>query len=381
MVTHSTPASPNDDTLNYVHFGAIPIRNVWLLMLYASDLYRMRDIRNRDIEALPDDIFDLVGEILAGAVERRQKKQLSVGYQLREANLGRVRGRIDVLKTERQQLLARGLVACRFQELTVDTPRNRFVRSALERASRIGTDGKVVKRCRRLARNLRFMGVSGNAPTLLELSKDRFGHHDSGDREMVAAAKLIFEMAMPTEAAGSRMMPLSERNKYWIRRLFERAVGGFFKTVLEASEWDVRPGVPLEWPSSAKTPGIRRIMPGMRTDIILDEKAKCRRIVIDTKFSAIVTAGWYRDESLKSGYLYQIYAYLRSQEGSSDGFSDEAEGVLLHPAIDATIDEAVMIQGHKIRFMTVDLTAETSAIRAELLRIPFEPSCLAERME
>ena len=108
-------------------------------------------------------------------------------------------------------------------------------------------------------------------------------------------------------------------------------------------------------------------MLGMRTDIILDEKAKCLRIVIDTKFITIDTLGWYRDESLKSGCLYQIYAYLRSQEGSSDGFSDEAEGVLLHPAIDTIIDEAVMIQRHKIQFMTVDLTAESSAIWAELL--------------
>ena len=73
MVTQSTPASPNDDASNYVHFGAIPIRNVWLLMLYASDLYRMRDIRNRGIEALPDDIFDLVGEILASAVKDDRK--------------------------------------------------------------------------------------------------------------------------------------------------------------------------------------------------------------------------------------------------------------------------------------------------------------------
>ena len=373
MVTQSTPASPNEgDSSNYVYFGAIPIRNVWLLMLYASDLYRMRDHRTRGIESLPDDLFDRVSEMLAGAVERRQKKQLSVGYQVKEANLSRVRGRIDVLKTERQQLLARGLVACRFQELTVDTPRNRFVRSALERASRIGTDNKIVKRCRRLARNMRFMGVSGNTPTLLELSKDRFGHHDSGDQEMVAAAKLIFEMAMPAEAAGSRMMPLSERNERRIRELFERAVGGFFNVELESADWDVRTGKTLRWQVSSKTPKISKILPTMRTDIVLDEKAKCRRIVIDTKFSAIVTPGRHRDESLQSGYLYQIYAYLRSQEGSGDGFSDEAEGVLLHPAIDATIDEAVMIQGHKIRFMTVDLTAETSAIRAELLRIPFE---------
>jgi len=63
--------------------------------------------------------------------------------------------------------------------------------------------------------------------------------------------------------------------------------------------------------------GIKAILPAMRTDIILDTPDG-HRIVIDTKFTAIVSRGWYREESLKSGYLYQIYAYLRSQERPDD---------------------------------------------------------------
>jgi 5-methylcytosine-specific restriction enzyme subunit McrC len=108
----------------------------------------------------------------------------------------------------------------------------------------------------------------------------------------------------------------------------------------------------------------------IRTDIVLDDKVARRRIVIDTKFNAIVTTGWYREESLRSGYLYQMYAYLRSQEGSGDGYSDKAEGLLLHPAVGSSFDESVVIQGHKIRFMTVDLTASATGIRAELLQVP-----------
>ena len=46
--------------------------------------------------------------------------------------LNRVRGRIDLLNTEKHQLLERGKVACQFDELTINTARNRFVRAALE---------------------------------------------------------------------------------------------------------------------------------------------------------------------------------------------------------------------------------------------------------
>lgn len=128
---------PDDYTApDHGYIGAIPVRNIWLLMLYASDLFRIKGMDGKGIEDMPDDLPDLVGEILAHAVEQRQRRRLSLGYRTRSAALNRVRGRIDVLTTERHQLLARGLVACRFDELTIDTPRNRFVRAALERKRR-----------------------------------------------------------------------------------------------------------------------------------------------------------------------------------------------------------------------------------------------------
>jgi len=122
----------------------------------------------------------------------------------------------------------------------------------------------------------------------------------------------------------------------------------------------------------ASTTGMSEILPGMRTDIVLTFRARERRIVIDTKFSTIVKPGWHRDELLQSSYLYQIYAYLRSQEG--DAIADRAEGLLLHPAIDGQlVDEAVRMQGHIIRFSTVDLSATAAAIRERWLHVVEKP--------
>ncbi len=56
----------------------------------------------------------------------------------------------------------------------------------------------------------------------------------------------------------------------------------------------------------------------MVTDIILDAPGADRRLVIDTKFTSILGTGRFGADSLKSGYLYQMYAYLRSQEGRDD---------------------------------------------------------------
>jgi len=349
--------------------GRIPVRNLWLLMLYASDLFRdLEKAKKVAVEDNPDDIPNLVAEMLCRQVERRIQRNLSYGYQSREAVLGRVRGRIDLLNTESHRLLDRGKVACRFDELTVDTARNRFVRAALEEISKI-VYRALAHRCRSLAASLRRMGVTGERPSRGEVSIDRFGRHDADDQPMVAAAQLAFNLALPTEAAGAKQLSLPDREITWIRKLYEKGIAGFYDVVLSGKGWHVDAGKTIGWLIESKSPGIDKILPSMRTDIILNHSDAGRRIVIDTKFNSVVTRGWYREETLRSGYVYQIYAYLRSQEGNGDPLAANATGLLLHPSVGDMVNEAVVIQNHEIRFATVDLGATAKEIREQLLQV------------
>ena len=349
--------------------GRIPVRNLWLLMLYASDLYRSIGKNTVAVEDNPDDISDLVAEILANAVEERLRQNLSFGFYKREAELSRVRGRIDILTTESHQLLTRGKVACRFEELTIDTPRNRLVLAALVEISTVVRRSALSHRCRNLANTLRRLGVSGLRPTRSEVGIDRFGRNDTKDRFMVAAAKLALDIVLPTEGDGGEYLAIPDREEVWVRRLFERAVGGFYQVALPQDGWQVCAGKQLSWQINAKTTGIDSILPSMRTDIVLDHVENGRRIVIDTKFNSIVTKGWFREESVRSGYVYQIYAYLMSQSGNGEFLNQYPWGLLLHPAIGQTVDETVVIQGCPIRFSTVDLTAPALSIRRQLLEV------------
>jgi 5-methylcytosine-specific restriction enzyme subunit McrC len=142
-----------------------------------------------------------------------------------------------------------------------------------------------------------------------------------------------------------------------------------YNVVLSLQGWRVDTGRQFGWPVEAKTSGIDAILPIMKTDIVLEHPETSRRIVIDTKFTSILAQGHYRDGILKSGYLYQLYAYLRSQEGRGDQLADRAAGLLLHPSVGEMIDETAVVQGHAIKFATVDLAASTHEIRAQLLRM------------
>ncbi|MGI6364081.1 MAG: 5-methylcytosine-specific restriction endonuclease system specificity protein McrC [Bacillota bacterium] len=321
------------------------------------------------VEDSPDDIPDLVAEILAYHVERRIRRNLTYGYHARRGVLCRMRGRVDFLRTERHKLLQRGKIACTFDELTMDTSRNRLVRAALDVLARVVGKNGLARRCRSLAASLRRMGVTGERPHRGELSLDRFGSHDVEDRLMVAAAKLAFDLALPTEDAGNVFLSLPHREDRWVRKLFEKGVAGFYSVVLTSQGWQVDTGKMLQWDIEDKTSSIDRLLPSMRTDIILEHRARNIRTIVDTKFTSVVTRGWYREETLSSQHVYQIYSYIRSQERQTDPLSLQASGLLLYPAVGCLVDEAVVVQGHKIRFATVNLGVSAVEIRRQLLAV------------
>lgn len=83
----------------------------------------------------------------------------------------------------------------------------------------------------------------------------------------------------------------------------------------------------------------------------------------------ILTRGYGGGRRFKSDHLYQLYAYLRSQERQDVPRSMDSTGILLYPSVGEDFDEWAVIQGHRIHFATVDLAADTAEIRQRLLQI------------
>jgi 5-methylcytosine-specific restriction enzyme subunit McrC len=337
-------------------------------MLYASDLTRVRGAFDAIVEEDIKDIPELIARLLTHAVERRLRRNFTRGYCHHEKALTRVRGRINVLATESRQLLSKGEVFCRFEELTIDTVRNRLVRAALDLMARLVRDNDLTRQCRALSATLGRAGVGGTRPSRAELAADQIGRNDAADRFMIAIARLAFDLAIPTENAGATPLVAPDREEAWVRRLFEKAILGFARVDLEPLGWLVRGSIPLEWQLSSASSQLGTILPRMVTDIVIDAPGAARRLVIDTKFASILGVGRFGAASLKSGYLYQMYAYLRTQEGVDERWATSA-GLFVHPAVGSQLYEHATIQGHSIAFATVDLAGSAMSIRSELRRI------------
>ena len=133
-----------------------------------------------DAEIEDSPTSSLIARLLCRAVDP------AAGDRRREDTLKRVRGRIDILKTESRNLFRRGEIACRFEELTIDTPRNRLVRAALTVLGGWLDDKDLAHRTRTLAGSLGRAGVSGLMPSRAETASDQIARHESEDQLMVS---------------------------------------------------------------------------------------------------------------------------------------------------------------------------------------------------
>ena len=359
----------------------IPIKNIWLLLLYASGFYQTLGKQQRvQLENNPEDLIKLTAELYCEAARKRFMRSLSCGYTQQTQILNRVRGKIDILATVRQHLLEKGRIQCQFEVLTIDTPKNRYIHAAAHTLLPLIEDKKLKIRCQKIISHFNTLKIGQS--THYDFRADYFDRTGTQDRYLLTLCRLIFKMAIPTEQAGVQSAEQINKTDTWLRQLFEEATIGFARVNLPASRWKISSGEKLFWQQKSASNNINKFLPQMRTDLIIEHSACQHRMIIDTKCTSIVRqSGSNNSKKFKSAHIYQLYAYLRSQENTADTPSCHATGMLLYPAIDENINEHVIIQNHIIRFSTINLQEDSSLIRKNLLRLLSQCNCIPTNNE
>jgi 5-methylcytosine-specific restriction enzyme subunit McrC len=344
----------------------IPIKNIWWLMMFASDASGIVLSSKRNAEEIEENLPDLVADLLVEEVSRRFRQKLSVDYSPFEAELYRVRGRIDFLDTARKSLLSRGKIAVRFSKITHDTDVNRLALYALKRLSRVVSKGKR-SALRSSIGKLKSVGVNDLAASV---HVNRVFAKVRPDLRLVSLSKLALSLQLITETQGNDKFYEVQKDETWLRKLFETALGGFFKYHLKFPEWKVSGGSKFPWNLSDETDGFKTFMPQMATDIEIVNFYKRSKLIIDTKFTSVLTKGVWK-ETFKSNHFYQLNAYLDASKQSSKirGEHTRLEGMLLYPSVGVDFSESAMLDGSRIRLCSVNLDSKPSEITSQLLAL------------
>ena len=359
--------STSDDILADA-VARIPIRNVWYLLLHAWDMASYRGHWPAEAEPSPS-LLGLLARILASSTRILLRRQLGRAFAIRSQAIRGLRGRIDLATSLKRLSFQHGIAHCTFSELSVDTPKNRILRATLRRLAsdpRVHHINPQVQASLRhelqvLVRSLDEVPLMPIAST--DFSRLQLGRNDRDYILPLTICALVHHLQMPTEKVGDHVMFALLRDEIRFDQLFERFVRNFCR--LHFPGCDVRPES-LIWPDDLGC----ELVPAMRTDITITARtAPCERLVIDTKYYVkTLSASLYGTEKFRSDNLYQIYAYLRTQDQHGASYRN-ASGMLLYPTTGRALNESMLVQGHRIRVATLDLCQPWERIESDIVTL------------
>lgn len=347
----------------------IPVRNVWYLLLYAWDKAKWKDRTFSGSEHAPK-LHGLLARILVNTTRELFQRQLGRSYTRRRDEIRGVRGRIDFSATLKSMSLRKGALQCWFSELHVDTLKNRILLATLNRLAispnlTLAYQPEQEKSLRHDLRSLVRMleDVSLVPINSSDFARLQIGRNDDAYALPLAICELVYKLEIPVETAGDHATASILRNEIKFHNLFERFVRNFYR--LHLTTFSVGRET-LSWHDELAC----KYVPLMHTDITLSERCTPhRRVIIDTKYSTTTLVEKNEGtEKFKSENLYQLYAYLRTQEHLSPAHL-RAEGMLLYPTTRRDLEESMKVQGHKIRVATLDLAQPWEQIEARLLKL------------
>jgi 5-methylcytosine-specific restriction enzyme subunit McrC len=182
-------------------------------------------------------------------------------------------------------------------------------------------------------------------------------------RFLIHLCELVFDCSLVHEQSGEYKFRDFLRADKPMARLYEKFVFNFFKR--EQTAFKVSSDR-IYWKAESASDASLAYLPSMLTDISL--RSELRTIIVDAKYYGNTLQTYFGRETIHSGNLYQIYAYLKNLEvqGGNDA---HAEGVLLYPVTADTHNHRYDIDGHSVRVVTLNLASSWQDIERQLFEL------------
>lgn len=348
--------------------SGIPIRNLWHMLLYAWNEPALITYAGPGVVESAPTLDSLFASILARVMQQRMRIGLGRAYVDRTTRLRGVRGRVRFSESIRHHSFESGQADCDFQQFCANEPRNQIIRSTLVRLIQAGEFGPDRSQAEALRHRLRWLGRNLKGIDLIELtpslvSRLQAAQNDHDYRLMLSLCEMFLLRQMPLEVQGNQSIPRIDPDALLLHRIYERFVANFYR--MHLNDWEVTAQKRLDWHAAEAGDHL----PSMIPDLVIQNRSTRQIIILDTKFTAesLVENQWAKPV-YDSAHLYQLYAYLRSQEHLSNEHR-AATGILLYPAARYQFSESVRLQDHTLRMECVDLAAPWQEMERQLLEI------------
>lgn len=339
----------------------ILIKNIYYMLSYAFQVLNQKNYETLAAEDF-DEVQDLFAAILARGISQQLKQGLYKEYIARQEDLSTVRGKIQMHGTAKNYLQRKKLIACEYDELSVDNTLNQILKTTamiLVRSTSLKQQYKT-----ELKKVLLFFDeVAEIEPSTIRWSTLYYRRNNRSYEMLMNICYFVLDgMLQSTDSGSYKMRALSEEHMH---RLYEKFVLEYYKR--HHPELSEVKAAQVKWDLAEDTPEhMIRFLPVMQTDIFLRKGEKT--LIIDTKYYAKIMQSQYEKATLHSGNLYQIYTYVKNHDTKGTG---NVSGLLLYAKTeeDITPDCSFVMGGNRISVKTLDLNREFKGIAEQLERV------------
>lgn len=338
---------------------SIFIKNIFYMLAYVFmplNHNGYEDVEKEEFE----NIDNLFAAILVKGIGRQIKQGLYREYIGCREDTPAMRGKIDMPGTIRNMLARKRVLACEFDELSENNLINQIIKTTvmlLLRQTRVEAKRKLeLKR-----EMLFFSNVDTIDPSAVRWSSIPFRRNNNVDRMLIGLCQLVLEgMLLTTDKGGYRLASFLKPEQ--MNRLYEKFILEYY--VREHPQIHASASQ-IPW---AVDDGYRMMLPVMRSDITLINKAGDRVLIIDAKYYSNTMQSYYNAHTVHSGNMYQIFTYVKNKEASFGDRPHKVSGMLLYARTDEEIqpDNTYQMTGNQISVHTLDLNQKFPEIAAQL---------------
>lgn len=336
----------------------IPVENIYYLLSYAWGYLP----EGNEVKILAEDchsVEELLARVLTNGTQHLLRRGMDRNYIQHTEETSRLKGRFDLTASFSRQTMHQGRLVCEYDELSHDILHNQILKTTLRTVLKNLNLTKETKA--QIFQQIKVMQEVNEVRVTSRLFRKIHLHRNNKHyRLLMNVCELIHNSILPTQQKGEHRFRDFIRDKNQMPHLFEKFILNFYKR-----HTDYKVHAPhLYWDLGDSGEDIS-LVPRMETDVCLTKPD--RQIILDCKFYK--NAFSYRNETKKliPAHLYQLYAYLENNPKTTQW--EHKEGILLYPAISHNFSHEVMLNGHRLRFMSIDLDQKWEQLECDLMNL------------
>lgn len=299
---------------------------------------------------------ELFAAILTKGIAVQLKRGLGREYISQTESLSVLRGKIDMTESIKVQSLLKKQLVCSYDEFSVNSYKNRIIKTTVEILLRSDISKARKKELRKL------MVFFGEIETLDIHTINwvlQYNRNNQTYRMLISICYLVIKGLLQTNSNGNtRLMDFLDEQR--MCRLYEKFILEYYRREFPEISANASQ-IPWQLDDDMNT-----MLPIMQTDIMLCFNEKT--LIIDAKYYSHTTQAKFNKNTLHSNNLYQIFTYVKNKEAELADKPHEVSGMLLYAKTDEEVhpDNDYRMSGNNISVKTLDLNCEFKDIATQL---------------